>query len=112
MIAPTIGRIVEFYPALASQYALSAGLPHAAIVAAVLNDRLVNLMVIDTNGTPFGRTRVALLQDGDKPMGTGVDHAAWPNHAKHGAHGKPKPLGLPPRPHAPADAFPDLIKGL
>ena len=109
MIAPTIGRIVEFYPALASQYAFSAGLPHAAIVAAVLNDRLVNLMVIDGNGAPFGRTRVALLQDGDKPMGEGVDHAVWPGHADQHT-GAPKPLGLPRRPVP--DAFPSLLEGL
>ena len=108
MATPIPGSIVEFHPAVA-RHAVALGKPLVAIVASVRNDRLVNLMVINANGSPFGLANVALLQDGDKPMGEGVDHAVWPGHADQHT-GAPKPLGLPRRPVP--DAFPSLLEGL
>jgi hypothetical protein len=39
--------------------------PLASIVAHVFNDGLVNLSVFDSNGTPFSRTSVPLVQAGE-----------------------------------------------
>jgi len=68
MIKPTPGRFVWFSPS-----PTDAGLrfdpqqPLAAIVAYVWNDRLVNLSVIDQNGTHHNRSSITLLQEGDEP---------------------------------------------
>ena len=57
MILPTVGRVVWFTP---SRLTGDDGFTHidsrkplAAIVAHVFNDALVNLSVLDSNGTPF-----------------------------------------------------------
>lgn len=69
IIIPTVGRVVWFYPA--SNTAESgfvrneSGGPYAAIIARVWSDKLVNLTVFDANGTPHGRTSVALVQGDD-----------------------------------------------
>jgi hypothetical protein len=59
MISPTIGRVVLFHPANPHDQ------PFPALVAYVHSDRMVNLAVFDSNGNPFGKTSVQLLQDGD-----------------------------------------------
>lgn len=70
IIIPTVGRVVWFYPAPKSGEAgfvcNESGGPYAAIVARVWNDRMVNLAVIDANGTLHSRTSVRLVQ-GDEP---------------------------------------------
>ena len=62
MIKPTVGRVVWFYTGVVKE-------PCAAIIAKVHSDRMVNLMVIDEDGDPYGQTSVRLLQDDDKPAG-------------------------------------------
>jgi len=69
MILPTVGRVVWFTP---SRLTGDDGFTHidsrkplAAIVAHVFNDALVNLSVLDSNGTPFSRTSVPLVQEGE-----------------------------------------------
>ena len=71
-IPPTVGRVVLFTPSrLTGDYGfthIDSRKPLAAIVAHVFNDALVNLSVFDSNGTPFSRTSVPLVQaDEDKP---------------------------------------------
>ena len=61
MIAPTVGRVVWFYPRGAAPQ------PNAAIIAFVHNDRLVNLAYFDVNGVQYSAQRVQLLQDGEQP---------------------------------------------
>lgn len=70
MIKPTPGRVVWFTP---STLAVSAAnfthndqtKPLAAMVCHVWGDRMVNLVVFDSNGVPHSRTSVMLLQDDD-----------------------------------------------
>lgn len=66
IIIPTVGRVVWFYPAPKSGEAGFAcnesGGPYAAIIARVWNDSMVNLAVIDANGTLHSRTSVHLVQ--------------------------------------------------
>jgi hypothetical protein len=68
MISPSVGRVVWFTPPTE----LKPGFvyhdrtkPCAAMVTHVWGDRMVNLVVFDCNGTPFGETSVNLLQDDD-----------------------------------------------
>ena len=70
MIQPTVGRVVWFYHSGEPEN------PMAAIVAKVLDDRLVNLMAITHEGHPHPRQSVALLQDNDVP-GERLEWCAW-----------------------------------
>jgi hypothetical protein len=72
MIKPTNGRVVHFTPGAHEQEIvhIDRRVPLAAMVVHVFGDRLVNLIVFDSNGSSFGRTSVPLLQDDDaKPEG-------------------------------------------
>lgn len=71
VIPPSIGRVVWYYPADRGP----GDQPHAALVAFVYSDRLVNLMVSDPNGVPYSKTSVTLVQDGDE--GPGGGYCAW-----------------------------------
>ena len=68
-ILPTVGRVVWFTPSrLTGDYGfthIDSRKPLDAIVAHVFNDGLVNLSVFDSNGTPFSRTSVPLVQEGE-----------------------------------------------
>ena len=68
-ILPTVGRVVWFTPSrLTGDYGfthIDSRKPLAAIVSHVFNDALVNLSVFDSNGTPFSRTSVPLVQAGE-----------------------------------------------
>lgn len=84
MIEPTPGRVVWYHPANehdAKALSVSPGATLAAHVAYVHNSRLVNLMVIDTNGNPHSGTSVQLLQDDDKPM-AGASYCEWMPYQK------------------------------
>lgn len=64
MIKPTIGRVVLFWdksPDIPRQTQ-----PHAALVAFVHSDIMVNLAVFDAAGCPHPRTAVRLLQDDEE----------------------------------------------
>lgn len=68
VISPTVGRVLWFYPeanSVESGFARhpDGGGPYAALISHVWSDALVNLMVLDADGTPHGRTSVSLLQD-------------------------------------------------
>jgi hypothetical protein len=66
MIKPTIGRVVWYSPAASERI---PGEPNDqmfdAHITYVWNDRMVNLMAVTPNGTPFGVTSVTLVQEGD-----------------------------------------------
>ncbi len=64
MIRPTVGRVLHFY-----RYHDSHGHqgPHAAIVAFVHSDALVNLMICRENGQPYGERNIPLIQDDQEP---------------------------------------------
>lgn len=75
VITPVPGRAVWYHPSQdeinAAQFACSdPSQPLAATVAYVWSDRMVNLSVIDQNGSQFRRTSVALVQPGDDPKRT------------------------------------------
>ncbi len=61
IIKPTIGRVVLYSPSDNDPGGKSSQ-PHAATVAYVWNDGMVNLSVVDSNGTPYSRTSVPLIQ--------------------------------------------------
>ena len=73
MIPPSNGRIVWYTPAVPiGDFDSDRGIcqhsratPLAAMVVHVWNDRMVNLVVFDSNGMPMPRTSVTLLQDDD-----------------------------------------------
>lgn len=76
MILPTPGRVVWFTPAVHNDSRHDKSQPLAAIVSYVWHNRMVNLSVIDQNGTQHAQTSVALLQDGDAPHEGGY-YAQW-----------------------------------
>lgn len=83
-ITPTPGRVVWYYPPtndpLQSFSSVQAGKPLAAHIAHVWSDTCVNLMVIDPNGVPTGRTSVLLYQgDTDRPSSS---FAEWMPYQK------------------------------
>ena len=53
---PTVGRVVHFHP--------TAGVTHAAIIAYVHSDTMVNLAVFDDNGKAYGQPSVQLVAPG------------------------------------------------
>lgn len=70
MIVPTVGRVVLFFAKGGMhldprRICVHDGEPHAAIVAYVIDDRLVNLSVFDANGVQFSEVGVPLRQPGD-----------------------------------------------
>jgi len=67
MITPTVGRVVWFY---------RDGVQHAAIIAKVWNDRMVNLAVFDEAGRASNQTSVPLVQEGDT-IPSGSYYAVW-----------------------------------
>lgn len=71
-IKPTIGRVVWFYP----HGHREGSLPHAAMIAFVHSDSLVNLGVLDPNGRSYNETSVSLIQDGDPAPDSGR-YATW-----------------------------------
>jgi len=89
MIKPSNGRIVWYTPAVKSDNFDSDAMicqhdravPLAAMVVHVWGDRMVNLVVFDSNGTPHARTSVALVQDGDLAPELGR-FAAWMPYQK------------------------------
>lgn len=69
MIAPTVGRVVWYWPtpeiAAAMRIVHSPTQPLRADICHVWGDRMVNLSINDSNGFPFARTSVMLRQEGD-----------------------------------------------
>ena len=88
MIQPTVGRIVWYYPACDTT-------PRAAIIAYVHDDHMVNLAVFDTNGTPYSRISVTLVQPED-PARPDQSYCRWmPYQVKkdHGSESGEKAAG-------------------
>jgi len=75
MIEPTPGRVVWYYPSGAGRQGEQ---PLAAIISLVVSPELVNLMVIDPNGSSYGRQNVRLIQDGIPAAG----EAEWMPYQK------------------------------
>lgn len=78
MIKPTIGRVVWFWENNPNQPAQSQ--PHAALVAYVHSDTMVNLAVFDAGGNLFPRGSVPLRQD-DDPAPAGM-YCEWMPYQK------------------------------
>jgi hypothetical protein len=84
MISPSNGRIVWYTPARKTgDFDSDRGItqhdhtkPLAAMVVHVWSDRMVNLIVFDSNGMPTPRTSVELLQD-DDPKPEGGRFCSW-----------------------------------
>ena len=82
MIKPTIGRVVLFHPNHSDygvakyQDAHGNAVTHAAIIAHVWSDTCVNLTVFDSNGAPYSKTSVQLIQ-GDEPRVDERGYATW-----------------------------------
>ena len=79
MITPTPGRIVWFYPDVNDGRANgpTGPVPLAAIVAAVIHDRCINLTVSKTDGTTYGAQNIVLLQDGFALADADRAYAEW-----------------------------------
>lgn len=75
MIQPTVGRILHFFPSPGDRSRGDG--PLAAIVAAVINDRCVNVAIIDSRGRASHEpaTNVTLMQEGDAPPSG--EHCRW-----------------------------------
>lgn len=76
MIEPSVGRVVWYYPHQDDGGTVN-GQPHAATVAHVLSARLVNLGIVNENGSPYAKQGVQLLQDDDLAPTDGSGYAAW-----------------------------------
>jgi hypothetical protein len=85
MIEPTVGRIVLYHPHVDEKEHLTAppapGAPLAAMIAGVESPRIINLLVADAHGNPFGRAGVFLVQDGETPP-TDISYAEWMAYQK------------------------------
>lgn len=82
---PEDGRHVHYVPLSEEPHGtFEAGRPHAAIIAHVHSERLVNLVVFDRNGNSFGKTSVPLQQPGEpEPQ---FSYARWmPYHLERKA---------------------------
>ena len=88
MIKPTVGRVVDFWPQKEPD-AAKAEQPNAALIVDVWGDRMVNLVVFDSNGIPRGETSVTLLQDDDVPNAYGR-FASWMPYQKGQANPSPE----------------------
>lgn len=85
MIKPTVGRVVWFHP---SKNSAESGFvyhggdqPLAAIVTHVWSDRMVNLVVFDSNGNSHSKTSVPLVQDGEDVQDGGF-YCEWMPYQK------------------------------
>jgi hypothetical protein len=68
MITPTPGRVVWFHPGTYFQGRVyDRNQPLAGHIAHVFDDRMVNLLVIDSDGFPCSAKQVPLMQDDDAP---------------------------------------------
>lgn len=79
MIKPTVGRVVLYVPLVSrcdEVYSIVEGREHAAQIAFVYSDRMVNIGVIDANGKHFSKTSVPLVQPGD-PTPVNTDYCKW-----------------------------------
>ena len=74
-IAPTVGRVIHFFPAPVMLGMQTQG-PLAALIAKVNEDDTVNLAVFDSNGMPFHATNVRILDEGEAPREK-ENYAAW-----------------------------------
>lgn len=87
MIKPTIGRVVWYWPNAHDLKTLGAfayegsDQPFAATVSFVHSDRMVNLSVVDHNGSQYERRSVTLLQDGDT-VNSKAGYAEWMPYQK------------------------------
>lgn len=83
MISPTIGRVVWYWPNIASGDAEGNDQPLAALIAHVLSDTCVNLAIFDKNGVSVEKppTSVLLVQDGN-PRPTGGGFCEWMPYQK------------------------------
>lgn len=80
MIKPTVGRVVDYHPHVDDGGDIN-GQPHAATIAHVFSERLVNLSVVNENGSQYSRQNVPLLQDDDAAPADG-NYAAWMDYQK------------------------------
>ena len=97
MIKPTNGRVVLFTPAKGGEpgFTYHGDQPLAAMVAHVWNDRMINLVVFDSNGIPFGKTSVTLLQDDDRAPPHGYFAEWMPYQIGQAAkHTQPAPVDV------------------
>jgi hypothetical protein len=80
LIKPTIGRVVWYWPTNRTQ----PEQPHAAIIAHVWRDDLVNLAYFDSNGIARHATSVVLRQgEGDQATATmAQDYCEWMPYQK------------------------------
>ena len=101
MIEPTIGRKVWYIPSLydrglmqpqpATIIRSNGELPCDASICYVHSSRMVNLSVVDHNGTLHAKPSVHLLQEGDEPLPEGMAHAVWmPYQISQGAKAEVK----------------------
>ena len=106
MISPSNGRIVWYTPAQKRDDFDSDGAivqhnkqkPLAAMVVHVWGDRMVNLVVFDSNGDQYPRTSVTLLQDDDAKPEEGR-FCSWMPYQKAVAAGQiPPVLHADPKP--------------
>lgn len=108
IILPSIGSVVWFRPAAQAN---PNGQPHAALIAFVQSERLVNLAAFDENGTGYSATSVPLLQGDEAPPTDGTAYAEWMPFQKGQVAklaqredtstgiGTPAPVPFPPNSH-------------
>lgn len=82
MISPTVARMLHYFPTTEERERADIGEgPLAAVLAAVIDERTVNIGVFNRGGRVFGRENVTLQQDGDAaPEGGG--YCAWMAYQK------------------------------
>ena len=80
MIKPTVGRVVLYDPTKSDPGGVAPGGPLAAIISWVWSDRMVNLMVIGSDGITFARTSVVLVQEDDKMPLPNSGYCEWPRY--------------------------------
>lgn len=81
LIVPTVGRVVWYFPGESERkdgWSMSdEGVPLAAIIAGVINDKFVNLSVLDAQGVQRSRQTVFLTSGWAEENPNGFGYAAW-----------------------------------
>jgi hypothetical protein len=81
MIMPTVGRIVWYHRHVDAGRDPN-GQPLAAILAKVIDERIINLTVCNADGTTFPALHVPLLQEGDQLEDPNAAYAEWTPYQK------------------------------
>ena len=89
MIEPTVGCVVWYFAGVNDvrlhKVDVDVQPPHAALVVDVADNKTISVCAFGWDGYPNARTRIMLLQNGDKPPTDGSSWCEWMPYQKEAA---------------------------